>query len=334
MKNKVRMKDLAKELNISVVSVSKALSDKEGISDELKTKIKSKAEEMGYVVDVRAKSMKSGKGYNIGIIIPEYFFGKTNNFYFEIYGQITSYLHEKDFYSILYLLKKDEIANKKIPRFCYDDSLAGIICLGQINKEYLIELKNTGVPLILSDFYENIDGITSVETNNYLSGFTTAKYLYDMGHREIGFVGNLDATNNILDRYMGCQKFCIEKGLTNVKKYLIDDRDRNDNIFKEFTLPKKMPTSFICNCDEVAFYFIKYLKNKGYKVPEDISVISFDNTIFSSFSVPSITTYVTDTSSIAEKSVSKILEDNLISERIYINGSIIERESVQKFINK
>lgn len=329
MKRRIRMKDLADELNISVVSVSKALSDKEGISKELKDKVKEKAEEMGYVVDMRAKSMKSGEGFYVGILIPEYFWSKGNSFYSEIFRHMAVNLYEKGCYPILYVVTKDEIAKKKIPSFCSDVGLKGLIILGEIEKEYIQELNKTGINIVLSDFYENIEGISTVENNNYISGFELASYLHKRGHKKIGFVGTIEATSNILDRYLGCQKFCIENGLDDISKYIVRDRDDKTIIIKNFILPKELPTSFVCNCDEVAFYFIKFLHRNNIRVPEDISVVAYDNTIYSEISEPSISSYETDIINLAKKTISKILEVNRTIERSFVEGKIIERNSVK-----
>lgn len=85
MSKKVTMKDIANKLGVSSVTISKALNDKEGVSEEMRCKIKAVAEEMGYRIHTAAKSMKDGLSYNVGVMIPERFTGLTQSFYLQVY---------------------------------------------------------------------------------------------------------------------------------------------------------------------------------------------------------------------------------------------------------
>ena len=89
MNKNITMKDIADQIGVSTVTVSKALNDKEGVSDELKARIKAIASEMGYRVNTVARSMREGLTYNIGVIIPERFTGPDQSFYLRVYQEIS-----------------------------------------------------------------------------------------------------------------------------------------------------------------------------------------------------------------------------------------------------
>ena len=89
MNKHITLRDIAERMGVSSVTVSKALNDKEGVSDELKERIKQLADEMGYRINKVAKSMKEGLTYNIGVVIPERFTGQTQSFYLKVYQQIS-----------------------------------------------------------------------------------------------------------------------------------------------------------------------------------------------------------------------------------------------------
>ncbi len=335
MNKKVTMKDLANEFGVSVVTVSKALSDKEGVGKDLRESIKKRAKEQGYTVDIRAKSMKTGIKYNIGIILPYYYTFKDSNFYFEVYKDIIEILDEKGYYATLHIVSQESLDNLNIPRFCKDESIDGLILLGQVKDEYLYKITELKLPIVLADINKNLPNVVSVEFDNYLAGYELCRYLYKKGHKEIGFVGKVDGSRSILDRYLGYQKYLIEKGNFNAEKYNIVDREDNDNeVKREYTLPNKLPTAYICNCDITAFYFIRDLQLKGIRVPDDISIITFDNTIYSELSNPKITAFETNIYELANSTVKNILKlinkEEIASYKSLIKGNLIERDTVKK----
>ncbi len=333
MNKKITMKDLAKEFDVSVVTISKALADKDGVSEELKNSIKKRAEEQGYTVDIRAKSMKTGKKYNVGILLPHYYFNKNNTFYFEVYKSLIEILEKNDYYATLHVISYESLNNLVIPRFCKDESIDGLIFLGQVNDEYLYKITDLKIPTVLADVNKDIEGIVSVEFDNYLAGFELSKYLYKKGHKEIGFVGKINGSRSILDRYLGYQRFLIERNNFNFEKYNVIDRREDNELVYEYDLPEELPTAYICNCDITAFHFIKQLQQKGIRVPEDISVVTFDNTIYTEVSTPKITAFETNIYELANNSVEYVLKlinkEPIANYKCLIKGDLIERDTVK-----
>lgn len=328
---KIKLKDIADKLNVSVVTVSRALNDKDGVSDELKEKIKETAVDMGYHGNPIAKAMKTGNSLNVGIVIPEYFFHEDNSFYFYYFKCILDTLKNHCYNGILYVASEKEISESVLPHFCYNKTVDGIILLGQISRNYIKLLQSTGIPIILSDFYENLKGIDAVAGDNFHSAYELTGYLVNMGHKRIGFVGSINATSSIHDRYLGYYKAVSEYGLEFEPSLVIEDRISNNQINQKFELPDKMPTAFVCNCDETAYQFIRYLQSIGKKVPEDYSVVCFNNTIYSKISIPSITAWETDIPSMAaitaENIIAKI-DGHYPGGTIYVKGKLVKKDSV------
>src|SRR5690554_5999400 len=149
MMGNVRMKDIASALNISTVTVSKALSDKEGVSIELREKIKETAEAMGYRYNRLAKGMKEGKSYNIGVLIAErYTINDGDAFYLKIYQNIVKILSNRNYYGIMELVTAEDENNGTIPNVILDNKVDGIIVLGQMKSKYLENIYKTKVPLV------------------------------------------------------------------------------------------------------------------------------------------------------------------------------------------
>jgi LacI family transcriptional regulator len=116
MKKNVKMADIAQKLNVSNVTVSKALADKDGVGDELRAKIKQLANEMGYSYNSVAKSLKDGRTYNIGIVVPDRFLGKTMSFYWVLYQNISKELLKRNYYGIFEILKPEDEDNLILPK--------------------------------------------------------------------------------------------------------------------------------------------------------------------------------------------------------------------------
>lgn len=336
MKSNVTMRDIAEKLSISSVTVSKALNDKEGVSDELKEKIKSVAEEMGYRFNTLAKSMKEGYSYNIGVIIPERFTGTTQSFYLQFYQYISQVLDSRQYSGILHILSEEDETSVRLPRIYNERKADGFIILGQINNDYAAAIYDMDVPVIFLDFYNDQNNIDSVLTDNFYGVYEATNYLIKSGHRKIAFVGNIYATSSIQDRYLGYYKSLLEHRIRLDESYVISDRDERGR-FIDIDLPANLPTAFICNCDQVAYNLINLLKKKGINVPEDCSVMGFDNDIYATLTEPQLTTVAVDMEEMSRVAVKFILEKVRDKDkkygRTFIKGNIIYRDSVRDLNN-
>lgn len=330
MNRNVTMQDIADKLNISKVTVSKALSDKEGVSEELKARIKKLADEMGYRYNTVAKAMKEGCSYNVGVIVAEHFVGGTPSFYLNFYQHISSSLERYGYYGILQVLNENDEINLNLPKLYCDKKVDGFIVLGQIRKEYIELLKTIDVPVIFLDFYEEHNEFDCIIMDNFYSSYEITNYLVRLGHKEIGYVGDIYATSSIQDRFLGYYKSLLEHGIKFNEEYIINDRDKSGT-FIELSLPAKLPTAFVCNNDVIAYRLIIQLKELGYDVPKDISVVAFDNTICSSISNPPITTVEVNMEEMAKTAAKFIVNKIKNSDKKYgmvsIRGRIIYRES-------
>lgn len=333
MKNNVTMRDIAERLGVSSVTVSKALNDREGVSDELKQKIKMVSEEMGYRYNTLAKSMKEGVTYNIGVIIPERFTGAVQSFYLNMYQSISRALEKYGYYGILHILTQKDEKELNLPRIYVEQKVDGFIILGQITKSYIEKIKSIELPKILLDFYDEHAEIDSVITDNFYGAYDITNYLVNHGHREIAFVGNIYSTSSIQDRFLGFYKSLLEHKIKLDESLIINDRDE-EGTYIEMVLPEKLPTAFVCNNDQVAHNLIQQLKRVGYKVPEDCSVVGFDNDVYATITEPQLTTVEVDVEEMAKNAaefvVEKVRDPNRTFGRVSVKGKIIYRDSVKE----
>ena len=339
MKGTITMKDIAERFGVSTVTVSKALNDKEGVSEELKLKIKQAAEEMGYRFNTHAKSMKEGLVYNIGIIIPERFTNSAQAFYLQFYQYLSKSLDKHHYSGILHILSHQDEEQLVLPRIYTERKVDGFIMLGQISKEYIGIIQETETPVLFLDFYTDQSSIDSVLTDNFFGTYEMTNYLVSNGHRNIAFIGNIHSTSSIQDRFLGYCKSHLEHHLPIREDYIISDRNEKGK-YIPLKLPEleDMPTAFVCNCDQVAFNLMGELKKRGIRIPEDCSIAGFDNDIFASLAEPGLTTVEVNMPEMARMAVKFIIEkikDNTKSYgRVLVKGNMIFRDSVRNISHK
>lgn len=330
MNANITMKDIAEKLGVSVVTVSKALNDKEGVGEELRARIKETAADLGYRFNLMAKSMKEGMSYNIGVIVAERFTGPGQSFYMQFYQHIAQVLEEYEYSGILHVLSQEDEGSLALPRIYNEKKVDGFIILGQMSKEYVDMFHNTGSPFVLLDFYtdQNVD---CVVTDNFFATYEMTNYLIREGHRDIAFVGNIHSTSSIQDRFLGYFKSLLEHGLELKADYILNDRDHN-GAYVEIALPQSMPTAFVCNCDQVAFNLVNLLRKKGITIPGECSVVGFDNDIFATISEPNLTTVEVNVREMSKAAVKMVIKKFKSGSRQYgrvlVKGELVLRDSV------
>lgn len=331
IRKSVTMGDVAKELGVSTVSVSKALTGKEGVSDAVREMIIKKADEMGYRY-TGSKKENIPEKHNIGIFVSERFINK-DAYYSRLYEKTMMMLSEQKQMGMLEIIRRETEKEVQAPALLSSGQIEAAIVLGQMSGEYLKMLKDHGIPLLFMDFYdENIAEDSVISDSVYGSDILT-DYLIKRGHKEIAFVGSIGSTSSIMDRYIGYYRAMLKAGLSIKDEWRIDDRDEEGEGI-ELCLPEEMPTAFVCNSDSTAFNLVKRLQKDGYRVPEDVSVVAFDNFIYAEMSSPKITTYGVDTDALARTAIRIILDKLADPEysvgRVLVSGTLIERKSVMQ----
>lgn len=342
MAKDVRMSDIAAVVGVSTVTVSKALGGQKGVSEQVREKIIKTAEEMGYRKSTGIMDADGGN-YHIGVLIPERFVEKYASFYWEMYQETAKRAMQKNCFTILEILESDKEEIGEMPMLLQEQKVDGILIIGWTNKEYFELLKKQmKVPFACMDFYEeDMDGVDRecdcVISDGFYGAYRLTNYLYRKGHKRIGFVGSYLATNSIMDRYLGYMKSLLEHHLEVRRDWVIRDRDEVSGSMEgyrtQLRLPEELPTAFVCNCDLTASYLIRALRARGLRVPEDISVVGFDNYLNPEMSDIGITTYEVDMRGMARAAVNlllkKIVREGYRAGCCIVEGKLIEKESVK-----
>ncbi|MCI1982408.1 MAG: LacI family DNA-binding transcriptional regulator [Oscillospiraceae bacterium] len=326
MKNKVSMQDIADSLGVSKVTVSKVLRGKSDVSKNVREKVLDTAERLGYQYGGKSRRPVS----KITILTAEHFFGGSDCFYVKLYRYLSEELEKLHIDAILTILDRQSEQNGAVPEKLKNREADGIIVMGQMPREYLEKLQELQIPMVFLDFYYDGFNVTSVNTDNFFSAYELTDRLILFGHTKIGFVGNLNYTSSIQDRFLGTCKALIEHHLPLRREWVLNDR-QSDGRYLDIRLPGTMPTAFVCNCDEVAGLLIRSLEQKGFRVPLDVSVAGFDDSVHAVKSDPQITTVHVNLAEMARLTVKALLRDmgpGRQKNRILSRGKIISRESV------
>jgi len=333
MAKTVKMSDIAERLNVSTVTVSKALSDQKGVSEDMRNKIKKLAMELGYQKPI-AKQEDKSRSFNVGVIVPEDYIEKYQTFYWEMYQEINMAAVKNNSFVMLEVLSASDEKAGIPPKLLKENKIDGLVVLGGLRSEYLKMIKeHYATPTVYLDFYDRNIKEDCVISNSFYGTYTLTNYLFEKGHTNIGFVGTVLATKSITDRYLGYMKSMMEHGRPIREDWVLDDRDSERHNFQRFLFPEEMPTAFVCNCDTIASWIIRELNQKGYRVPEDISVVGFDDFLYPGLCNVPMTTYAVNMTKMAETAVkllAKKMTGGETSEGMHlIEGRFIERKSVR-----
>lgn len=330
MDKKVRMADIAARLGVSVVSVSKALAGKDGVSSQTREKIVEAAREMGYApLRTREHHPAQASSGNIGVLVADHFFAD-NTFYSNLYRCVANRCGECGYSTLLELVIPEAEAKRTTPVMVQRRKVDGLIFLGQIDRDYLHEAGSCGLPYVLLDFYDENLEVCSVTSDNITGGCRLTKHLLDTGRDRIGFVGSILSTSSIMDRYLGYHKALCRAGIPLREDWVLEDR-QGRTTYIPLTLPKEMPQAFVCNCDEMALLLIDALDRAGYRVPEDVAVAGYDDYHQDRPGIPPLTTYRVNTERMGRVAVDRLIDlingGEPIAENIVVGGRLIQRRS-------
>lgn len=333
MKKTVRLSDIAEKLQVSTVTVSNALAGQKGVSEELRARIRQVAAEMGY--QTRGASVPNGKKIlNIGVVIGEKYLGPYPSYYWKVYQELSLIAGLHSCVILFEVLRHDREEAMELPLFAVEQQIQGLIVIGEIGRGYLEFLsRQQDMPMVMVDFSMRGLRCPSVMADNYYGMYKMVNYLIEQGHREIAYVGTLMASNSITDRYFGYRKALLESGLEADPDWIIDDRTMEGQI-GNIRLPKRMPTAFACNCDLTASELVNLLEAKGYRVPEDISIVGFDNYLYEGLCDITITSYEVDIKEMVRCAIKIVVslaeQRGTPADMRLVSGKVVVKESVRR----
>jgi len=332
----VRIIDIAKEASVSLSAVSLALNNKPGVSEDVRKNIVAIAERLGYksIVPDENMTIRLIQIAKHGHIINEWHRAFVNEYMegIEIAAKKLNYKLEVSFFSKIPI--EEVIAGIK------EINVDGLIILGtELNNYELNGFTEIDKPILFIDTYFPLSIYDCVEIDNVDGAFRAIQYLYNSGHRKIGLVKSRYENWNFKMREYGFREAMEYFSLPVLEKFIASVDPTFDqsmvDMDKYLSKNKELPTAFFCMNDIISYGCMKALKNHNYKIPDDISVVGFDDMTSSSIFEPPLTTIKVSSHRIGQRALEKLVDriknpQEYIPENILISGKLIIRNSVKQ----
>jgi DNA-binding LacI/PurR family transcriptional regulator len=331
-KMSITIKDIAKIANVSHTTVSRALNNSPLINDETKSKIHAIAKQLNYVPNYNAKSLVLDKSYNIGLFFSTIKDGTSPSFFYETVRGANTVI--KDTYNLVVRgiddYKDFHSVNKK--------SFDGIIVMSQTVKDntFIYHILNAEIPTVVINrpFTENF--VVNIISDDREGAYRVVKHLVDSGHKDIAIIEGKEGFRSTEERKEGYLQALIDHSILPKNEYIIKghyDIESGYEAMKQLLILKQCPTAVFCSNDDMALGAYKAIYEFGKKVPEDISVVGFDDNVFSKYITPTLTTVKRPMERISEEGARILLEmvesKKRIQNTIYMNTDVIIRDSIK-----
>lgn len=335
MQHKSNIIDIAKKSGFSITTVSRVLNgkaDKYRISKDTQQKIKSTAEELNYVPNEFARNLRTGKSKTIALIVPSL----KNPFFAEIASVVNTEVRKYNYITLIGD-SDDNIENEKTEvSHLTSRNLDGMIIVPCGNEwGHLEKIQEKGLPLICIDrYFEGLENLSFVSSDNYEGAYSASKYLIDHGHTSIACIQGVRYSTPNIQRVKGFVDAMVGAGITSYT--VTGDAFSEQNGYLETKLllqQKERPTAIFTFSNTIAMGCIKALKEEKVNVPEEISLITFDDNPYLNYIEPPLTCIsqpVEDICKIAVKILfSNILEHNTTPKHVLLKTQLKVKASVR-----
>jgi DNA-binding LacI/PurR family transcriptional regulator len=286
------MRDVADRANVSVSAVWMAIHNKPGIKLETSKRIWEVIGELGYTI----QSNGTGNEKYLGLVVQK---GATPAFADSFYAEIIRGFQteaEKFGYQMSLITYDQETATIQTLRHRLARQVAGFVVAndGDITPSMVLQLKATRAPIVLVENHIDDQQIPCVLGDNLTAGYMATKYLLDLGHRNIAVLPGPSKYSSLVDRLRGCRAALAEAGIlirpTWMPPPLSGHPLKGYVQMREILNSQDHPTAVVAISDKTAIGAMEALREYGYRIPDDISIIGIDNTVESEYSRPPLTT--------------------------------------------
>ncbi len=292
MQYKTTIADIARELNTTPATVSRALSNHPGISDQRKRSVQLAASKLNYKRNKVASSLRSGKTHLIGVIIPS----AEINFFGSVVHGIESIANIHGYNVLLYQSNENrDYEEKGLESFLAArvDGILVSIAKGTIDYSHFRDIKKRGIPIVLFDRTNDDLGIDSVVIDDYKGAFLATEHLLSQGYTRIAHISGPQHLKNFYDRlkgYMGAlQANRIEIDPSLIYNGNISIESGKQGVCHFFNLPNP-PDAIFATEDFTALGVLSELKERNIKIPDEFGVVGFANELFGEHITPTLST--------------------------------------------
>lgn len=344
MTKKTNIAEIARIAGVSTATVSYVINDVGKVSEKTKERIRQIMADLDYIPSINARSLSNGQtkliGVTLPLIAPSDTTGtllETNPFFAEYLGEIHKVISS---YGYDILLSGIQVKGK-YKNWIQSRGLDGIILLGSYPPDIYEEVKALNIPTVLTDVYESYSNdFHSVNTDDADGSYLATKHLISLGHKKIGFVGGSIKESPIHNnRYLGYGKAMLESNLKINNDFIFETLTTFEggvNLASRLMKEKLDLTALVVDADIVALGIMKACQDSGKKIPDELSIVGFDDIQAASFTSPGLTTirqFISKKGEIAATLVMKdILANTRTTESKMVKAKLIIRGSTKSLI--
>lgn len=340
---KPTIKDIARKAGVSIATVSFVINNTKPISEETRSRVIDTIEEMNYHPSKSARSLATGSTGNIGFILTDDHFLRTEPFYTRIFLGTEFEARAEGYYILLTSINPKFSETDPLPRFILNKNVDGLIIAGKIPGTLITQLTHYNLPTVFIDYIPTEKKYPLVLIDNIQGGLIATKHLLELGHKNIAFIsGDIDHPS-LSDRLNGYKQALLNNQLP-IKNNLIctnnsyPDRQNGFQLTKKLFKSNKDISAVFAGNDALAIGAMHFLREAGYRIPDDISVVGFDDIEADLMLEPPLTTIRVPKVELGAEAL-RLIVNNLknkktVVKKILIPVDLIVRNSTTNFKQK
>jgi len=284
----VTIKDVAKEAGVAISTVSNVINGVDNVSPATKQKVLDAVEKLKYVPNFNARTLKSNKKNTVGLFLSSL----QGEFYLKLVQAI--HLQCKLGGYMLNVYVSNENTGEEIYGMVLSSGVEGAIIMNEsLSDDFIEQIAKNRMPMVFIDRKQSGEYISSVTVDNYGGAKTGMEYLVRQGHRRIGYIHGIDSGDN-KERFRAYLDVLNRNHLAVEENFILYGAFEENVAFeavRQFISQKpELPDAFFCANDEMACGCIRALAASGISVPEQVSVLGFDNNTLAAYCQPALTT--------------------------------------------
>lgn len=332
----VSIKDIAIEAGVSHTTVSRALRGSSLISEETTKKIQETARKLGYLPSAAARSLRTNRSQALGVIVTNI----DDPYFSEILQGIEEVAQGNDYSLFMAASQHDPEREAIIVQAMQEHRVDGvIICSTTFSDEQSRHFSKYGIPIVVVNNQAVEDYRYSIYHNDVDGSRQLTRHLIELGHRKIAYLGNSNSGRTTQDRLAGFRQEMESARLAVPSDYTYEipgsEPEKSIIAVDYFLSLPDRPTGIVCFNDMMAIGMLKNLKERGVRVPEEVSITGFDNIVFSNYTTPPLTTFDQPKRFIGQKAAELILSLLDSTTKIHVpeqkiqvlKGKLLVRES-------
>ena len=331
------IKDIARLAGVSTTAVSFVLNDKPGVSEETRIRVKEIISSTGFTPNVHTRRLNLGRSFTIHVVLYWHSHPIFNQFALEImYGIFASC--KKLGYSVMFTFIDKTWDVTQLMESIHSKDCDGLILSQVEDPSFISLLQQENIPFVCVDAHVKKDGnLPMVEVDYYEASYDATRYLAQMGHKDIGYIGSTTPHELHESTFNGYIDAMRDEGLACNPAWIggIEFSATSAGDFFNSLIEGKfsVPTAFFCTGDAFSVDLLNAATKHGYRVPEDLSIVSVDDLLVTRYVAPPLTTMTFDKEALGAKAVDVLhamINDEPYDKITMIKPVILERESVKE----